>query len=387
MYDLLVSGGTVVDPAQNLSAARDVAISDGHVMAVEKNIDCSSAREVLDASGLLVTPGLVDVHVHVYDGVSHYGIDADTHVLPSGVTTAVDAGSAGADTFGGMRRYVIEASETRIKACLNISSTGMISPVVGELEDIRLIEPDKAIQVCERHRDVIVGVKARLTDFLAGENALPAVRNARVVADAVGLPIMIHPNAPVCTLDEILAEMKAGDLLTHCFHGMDEGILDADGRVRQSVRAAADRGVNLDVGHGQGSFSWTVAESAIAQDLLPATISSDLHAYNFEGPVYDLATTLGKFLQLGMDLDDALRRCTVTPAEILGMAGQIGTLAPGAFADVALFREETGQHVFEDAHGESRIGERRLVPVKVVKGGRVIDAVARAANHHHLATA
>jgi dihydroorotase len=282
-----------------------------------------------------------------------------------------------------MRRYVIEASETRIKACLNISSTGMISPVVGELEDLRLIEPDKAIQVCERHRDVIVGVKARLTDFLAGENALPAVRNARVVADAVGLPIMIHPNAPVCTLDEILAEMKAGDLLTHCFHGMDEGILDADGRVRQSVRAAADRGVNLDVGHGQGSFSWTVAESAIAQDLLPATISSDLHAYNVDGPVYDLATTLGKFLQLGMDLDDALRRCTVTPAEILGMVGQIGTLRPGAFADVALFREEVGQHVFEDAHGETRIGERRLVPVKVVKGGRVIDAVARAANHHH----
>ena len=211
---------------------------------------------------------------------------------------------------------------------------------------------------------------------------MPALHRAREAADAVGLPIMIHPNAPVCTLDDILREMKAGDLLTHCYHGLDEGILDDDGRVRASVRAAVNRGVHLDVGHGQGSFSWSVAESALAQDLVPHTISSDLHAYNVDGPVYDLATTLSKFLHLGLSLSDALRRCTVTPAEILGMRGQIGTLAVGAFADVALFREEIGAHTFEDAHGETRTGERRLVPVKVVKGGRVINAVARGWHRH-----
>ena len=172
---------------------------------------------------------------------------------------------------------------------------------------------------------------------------MPALHRAREAADAVGLPIMIHPNAPVCTLDDILREMKAGDLLTHCYHGLDEGIIDDDGRVRASVRAAVNRGVHLDVGHGQGSFSWSVAESALAQDLVPDTISSDLHAYNVNGPVYDLATTLSKFLHLGLSLSDALRRCTVTPAEILGMRGQIGTLAVGAFADVALFREEIGR--------------------------------------------
>ena len=254
MYDLLISGGTVVDPAQGLNDRRDVAIAGGRVSAVAEHIDPAQARQVLDASGLLVTPGLVDVHVHVYDGVSHYGVDADTYILPSGVTTAIDAGSAGADTFEGLRRYVIEVSETRLKACLNISSTGMVSPVVGELEDIRLIDPKKAIEVCERHRDVIVGVKARLSENLAGNNALPALHRAREAADAVGLPIMIHPNAPVCTLDDILREMKAGDLLTHCYHGLDEGILDDDGRVRASVRDAVNRGVHLDVGHGQGSF-------------------------------------------------------------------------------------------------------------------------------------
>ena len=143
MYDLLISGGTVVDPAQGLEAPRDVAIAGGRVRAVAEHIDAAQASQVIDAKGLLVTPGLVDVHVHVYDGVSHYGVDADTYVLPSGVTTAIDAGSAGADTFEGLRRYVIEVSETRIKACLNISSTGMISPVVGELEDLRLIDPEE----------------------------------------------------------------------------------------------------------------------------------------------------------------------------------------------------------------------------------------------------
>ena len=385
MYDLLISGGTVVDPAQGLNHPRDVAIAGGRVRAVAERIDPAQAEHVLDASGLLVTPGLVDVHVHVYDGVSHYGVDADTYVLPSGVTTAIDAGSAGADTFEGLRRYVIEVSETRLKACLNISTTGMVSPVVGELEDIRLIDPKKAIEVCERHSDVIVGVKARISENLAGNNALPALHRAREAADAVGLPIMIHPNAPVCTLDDILREMKAGDLLTHCYHGLDEGILDDDGRVRAPVRDAVNRGVHLDVGHGQGSFSWSVAESAMAQDLVPSTISSDLHAYNFDGPVFDLATTLSKFLHLGLDLPDALRRCTVTPAEILGMQGQIGTLAVGAHADAALFSEEVGAHSFEDAHGQTRIGDRRLVPVKVVKGGKVIDAIARGwhGDHHH----
>ena len=383
MDDLLISGGTVVDPAQGLNGPCDVAISNGQVVALGQEIGSRGARQSLDASGLIVTPGLVDVHVHVYDGVSHYGIDADTYVLPSGVTTAIDAGSAGADTFGGLRRYVIEASETRIKACLNISSTGMMSPDVGELEDIRLIDPAKAIKVCERHRDVIVGVKARLSENLAGENALHALRNARDAADAVGLPIMIHPNAPACTLDDILSEMKAGDLLTHCFHGQDEGVLDDDGHVRASVRSAVARGVHLDVGHGQGSFSWGVAEASMAQGLVPATISSDLHAYNVDGPVYDLATTLSKFLCLGLSLEDVLRRCTATPAEILGMSGQVGTLAPGACADVAVFREDDGPHVFEDAHGRERTGERRLVPVKVVKSGRVLDAVARGTHHHH----
>ncbi len=382
-YDLVISGGTVVDPGQDLNDRRDVAISDGKIMAVESRIEPERAAELLDATGLLVTPGLVDVHVHVYPGVSHYGVEPDADVLPTGVTTALDAGSAGASTFDGLRRYVIDVSATRLLACLNISSLGMVSPDVGELEDIRWADPAAAVRVCERHRDVIVGIKIRLSRSIAGGGALPALRNAREAADAVGLPVMVHPQDAVIGLDQILQELKAGDLVTHCYHGRPGGVLDADGRVRASVRDAVQRGIRFDVGHGKGSFDFTVAERALAQDLPPHTISSDLHAYNIEGPVFDLATTLSKFLLLGFDLPEALRLCTVTPADFLGMRGKVGTLAPGAHADVALFREETGAHPFTDSEGQIRTGERRLVPVKVVKAGRVIDGLDRFGRHHH----
>jgi dihydroorotase len=382
-YDLIIFGGTVVDPSQDLNDRRDVAIGDGKVVAVEPRIERERAAELLDATGLLVTPGLVDVHVHVYPGVSHYGVEPDADVLTSGVTTALDAGSAGASTFDGLRRYVIDVSATRLLACLNISGLGMVSPDVGELEDIRWADPAAAVRVCERHRDVIVGIKIRLSRTLAGDNALPALRNAREAADAVGLPVMVHPQDAVIGMDQILRELQAGDLVTHCYHGRAGGVLDADGRVRASVRDAVQRGIRFDVGHGKGSFDFTVVERALAQDLPPHTISSDLHAYNIEGPVFDLATTLSKFLLLGLDLPEALRLCTVAPADFLGLSGQVGTLAPGAHADVALFREETGAHPFTDSEGQIRTGERRLVPVKVVKAGRVIEAVDRFGRHRH----
>ena len=377
MHDLIVAGGRVIDPAQDLDVRADVAIEGGHIAAVEPRIDRDQAEQVIDAAGLLVTPGLIDLHVHVYPGVSHYGVDPDAHVLPSGVTTALDAGSAGASTFDGLRRYVIDVSDTRLFALLNISGMGMVSPDVGELLDIRWADPAAAIRVCEKHRDVILGVKLRMTRTLAGDNGLRALKNAREAADAVGLPVMVHPQDAHCSLDDILRELDDGDIVTHCFHGQRGGILNRDGRILESVRRALDRGVRLDVGHGQGSFDFGVAQQAMAQDVLPHTISSDLHAHNIDGPVFDLATTISKFLLLGVDLPDAVRRCTSVPAEFLGMPGQIGTLAPGAHADVAIFRDEDGAHRFVDSHGQTLIGERRLVPHTVIKGGKAIAAVAR----------
>ncbi|MGH2535379.1 MAG: amidohydrolase/deacetylase family metallohydrolase [Thermomicrobiales bacterium] len=374
-YDLLIQGGTLIDPAQGVHERRDVAFQDGMVAAVAPEIAASEAAEVIDAVGKLVVPGLIDAHVHVFEGVSHYGIEPDSTCLARGATTVVDAGSAGADTFAGFRKYVIEASATRILAHLNISSMGMISREVGELDDVKWADVPKALQMIERNRDLILGVKVRLTrDSIVGANAgLKPLFLAREAADAAGLPIMVHPqDSWAASLDEILDVMRGGDVLTHCFHGHQHGILDEGGKILSSVRAARNRGVIFDVGHGQGSFNWAVCERALAQDFAPTTISSDLHRYNLHGPVFDLATTVSKFLHLGLELDDAIAKVTSVPAQVVGMAGQIGTLAADAHGDAAVLDLQEGRFDYVDAHGGTRTGGVRLEPVAVVKAGRAV---------------
>ncbi len=373
-YDLLLTGGTLVDPAQGIHAARDVAFAGGRVAAVAGDLPRADAAHVIDCAGQIVCPGMIDLHVHVFWGVSHYGIGPDPHCIAKGVTTAVDAGSAGADTFPGFRKYVIDVSATRLLAHLNISSQGMLSRDVGELDDIKYASVPKAIATIERHRDLILGVKVRLTrhEIVGASAGIRPLHLAREAADAVGLPIMVHPQEAWCdSLDDILTVMRRRDILTHCYHGLSHGILDADGNVRMSVRGAIERGVIFDVGHGAGSFSWDVAERALRQGVQPQTISSDLHAYNVNGPVYDLATTVSKFLCLGVSLDEALRRVTATPAEAIRMAGEIGTLQVGAWGDAVVFDLEEGRFEFGDSHGQVRLGQRRLVPRQVVRAGKV----------------
>lgn len=375
-YDLLLKGGTLLDPAQGIHAERDVAFADGRVVAVG-DLPRAEAAEAVDCTGRIVAPGMIDLHVHVFWGVSHYGIPPDPHCLATGVTTAVDAGSAGADTFPGFRKYVIDVSATRLFAQLNISSQGMISQEVGELDDIKWASVPKALATIERHRDIILGVKVRLTRHtIVGASAgIRPLHLAREAADAAGLPIMVHPQEAWCdSLDDILAVMRGRDILTHCYHGFSHGILNADGTVRRSVREAMDRGVIFDVGHGAGSFSWEIAEQAMRQGVQPQTISSDLHAYNVHGPVFDLATTVSKFLHLRLSLDDAVRKVTETPARAIGMEGQIGTLAPGAWGDAVVFDRQEGRFELWDTHGQLRIGSERLVPVTVVRAGRVYRA-------------
>jgi dihydroorotase len=370
IYDLLIHGGTTIDPAQGMHARMDVAFSGGKVAAVDPAIPPSGARVTIDAAGKLVVPGLIDVHV--FPGVSHYGIDPDRTCLAHGATTVVDAGSAGADTFDGFRRYVIETSATRILAHMNISSMGMIAEEVGELDDIKWANVPKALAAIERHRDLVLGVKVRLTrhQIVSEASGLKPLFLAREAADAAGLPLMIHPQDSWAeSLDQVLETLRAGDIMTHTYHGMRHGILDEDGKIRACVRAARDRGVLFDVGHGAGSFSWDVCERALAQEFEPTTISSDLHAYNVSGPVHDLITTVSKFLLLGMPLETALAKVTEVPARVVGMAGRIGTLAPGAEGDAVVLELEEGAFPFVDSHGVTRSGNLRLVAVAVVKAG------------------
>jgi dihydroorotase len=380
MYDLVIHNATLVDPAQNLNARRDVAFASGRVAAVADTI-AERGTEDIDAAGQYLSPGWVDLHVHVFDGVSHYGVPVDPNCIAKGVTTAVDAGSAGADTFPGFRKYVIEVSATRIFAQLNISSMGMISQELGELNDIRWADIEKALATIEANRDVILGVKVRLERWLACSEAsgLKPLHLAREAADAAGLPIMVHAQSAWAeSLDDILAVMKERDIVTHCFHGKPIcGILDNRGRVRESVLAAAGRGVVFDVGHGRGSFDWRVVERALAQDFHPRTISSDLHRHNVEGPVYDLATTASKFLHLGLPLDEVIARITSVPAGVIRQP-DIGTLRPGAWGDATLFAIEDGAFQFRDSRGEARTASRRIAVKRTVRAGQVYRPAAEA---------
>jgi dihydroorotase len=375
LYDILIRRGRVIDPAQGIDAELDVALAGGRVAAVAAAIPEAEAARVIDARGLLVTPGLIDVHVHIYEGVSHYGVHADTTCLGRGVTTVVDAGSSGAQTFPGLRKYIIEVSQTRILAYLNLSVLGMLTERAGELEDLRFADTQAALRTLEANRDVLLGIKVRMEPAMVGDNARVVLRLARETSDAAGLPLMIHIGDTAPPLPVILAETRAGDVVTHCYHDRLGGILDGDGRLLPSVRAAAERGVNFDVGHGRGSFSYRVARQALAQGLPPGTISSDLHIHNLHGPVFDLATTMSKFLHLGLSLADVIEKTTAAPAHSVRREAEIGTLRPGACADVTLLEMREGPVELTDAGERQRtteVAERALLPAGVIRGGKVI---------------
>ncbi|HEY3613587.1 MAG TPA: amidohydrolase/deacetylase family metallohydrolase, partial [Gaiellales bacterium] len=351
-HDLVVSGGRVLCPATGTDRLADVAIDDGRIAAVGDDL---AGHERVDAAGLLVVPGLIDLHVHVYEGVSHYGIDADRYLLRRGTTTGVDVGSAGAQTFPGLRRMVIEQAQTRIYAYLHIAVEGMISVLVGELEDLRWASVEQCVRVAEANRDVIAGVKLRAGHQMVGDDPRPALTLALAAADALGLPLMVHVIDMRMPLPELLARLRPNDVVTHCYHGNEGGLLDDEGRVWPEAFAARERGVLFDVGHGVGSFTWRVARAALAQDFPPDTISSDIHAHNHAGPVHDLPRTLSKLLHLGLPLADVIAAATSrVGAHLAHLAPSgLGTLAPGAPGDLSLLALQQGR--FELTDGEHRL--------------------------------
>jgi dihydroorotase len=372
---LLIRGGRVIDPSQGLSADRDVAIRQGKIARIAANIPESEARQVLDARKMIVTPGLVDVHVHVYDGVSPFGVPVDPNCIAKGVTTVLDAGSAGAHTFPGFQQYVVRMADTRVFALLNISVLGLTTfstdNPFGELLEMRYVNPTLAIRTIEQNRNLILGIKIRLGKINTGENDLRALALAREAADAVRLPIMVHIGDTYSPLPQILGMLKRDDVVTHCFTGRDGGILDGRGHVLSAVRQAVENGVLLDVGHGLGSFSFQVAEQGLLQGVLPGTISSDLHQGNINGPVYDLATTMSKFLHLGVSLEEVIRRVTTNPAKTFAFPSGTGSLTEGAMADVAVFELREAPWEMADSMGVRRPGTMRLRPMATVKAGHI----------------
>lgn len=371
MNGIAVAGGRVLDPGQGTDEIATVRISGRVIASLGSDGAHGTDGQVIDAAGLIVTPGAVDLHTHLYTGVSHYGVDADARCLGRGITTAVDAGSSGAQTFPGLRRYVIEQSATRILAFLHVAVQGMITNLVGELEDLRWASPAQAISRARENPDVIVGIKVRLGHQMVGDEPGAALRLAREAADALGLPLMVHVIDMRPPISWLLPYLVRGDIVTHCFHGNEGGILDDRGRLYPAVRQARERGVRFDVGHGAGSFAYRVAQSAIAQGFPPDTVSSDLHAHNVAGPVWDQATTLSKLMHAGMDLADVIQATTWTPALALRRQDSIGALLPGREADISAFELRYGHWEVPDAAGETAVLERMLVPRLVIRAGQV----------------
>jgi dihydroorotase len=370
--DLLIKNGLVVDPSQGLHAHRDIALRGGKVAEVAADLSALPARRVIDASGLIVVPGLVDLHVHLHWGVSHYGVEADLSCLARGVTTVAEAGSAGAYTYPSLKRYIIDRAQTRILAFLNVAWMGMIGDEVGELEDMRFINRDVAVRVGAAPE--IVGFKARM-DRVGPLRCTEPLVAAVEIARAANKPLMVHIGRDVrmkATLAEILDLLAPGDIITHCYHGHPGGILDDDtGQLRPEVLAARERGILFDVGHGGGSYTFAVARGAMEQGLLPDIISSDLHTSSIAGPVFDLPTTMSKFLHLGMTLDEVVERCTVAPARVLGLEGAVGTLRPGAIADVTLLALRDGEFDLVDCARQVERASQLLTPEGVVKDGQI----------------
>ncbi len=369
-YDLVIKNGTVIDPGQGLHDKRDIAIAGGKIRAIEEYVSDSNTLDVIEADGLIVTPGLVDLHVHVWWGVAHLAVEADPSCVYRGVTTAIDAGSAGSNTIAGFHRYVMSEAKTRVLAFLHISGMGQLDNDIGELEDIRWARVEEAVEAARMFPEVIVGIKVRLSYGILRDNDLIALERALEASRLLGKPLMIHIGGTANPVERYLEQLRAGDIVTHSFTGNPPGILDSDNKVIDAAWDAMNRGINFDVGHGAGSFSFEVAEKCTEQGLPPGTISSDVHRSNIRGPVYDLMTTLSKYLYLGYSLDEVIGFATHKPANAIGMSDSIGSLRIGADADISIAQLREGDVTLTDARGATRQGKQLLVPVETLKQGR-----------------
>jgi dihydroorotase len=372
-FDLVLRGGRVVDPSQKLDAVTDVAFSGGKVAMVGNALKADPGTDVRDVSGFIVTPGLIDLHTHVYWGGTSIGIDAEEFCRTSGVTTAIDTGSAGPGNFAGFRKHVIEPSQVRILAYLHISHAGIYGyshrVMVGESEEIRLMNPVDAVQVADANRDLIVGIKVRVGRNSSGASGIVPLQMALEVANEVGMPLMAHIDHPPPSYEEVVSLLRPGDVLTHAFRPFPNSPATVQGTVKKVVLEARERGVLFDIGHGKGSFAFKTARAMLANGFYPDTISSDVHILCINGPAFDQVTTMSKFLCMGMPLPDVIAASTVNAAMALRRP-ELGSLKVGSVGDATLISIQEGKFDYVDVVGEHLIGDRKIASEGVVIGGR-----------------
>jgi dihydroorotase len=372
VFDLILRGGRVIDPANNIDRVLDIGFARGKVSRLAERIG-DEAADIRDVSGAIVVPGLIDLHTHVYWGGTSISVDAPTIARLSGTTTLVDAGSAGPGNFLGFRHHVIERSPVRILAYLNISFPGIFAygagVMVGECSDIRLLDSKSCLQTIEEHRGLIVGVKVRVGKVAGGSNGIAPLDMAMEVAEEAGVPLMAHLDNPPPSRKEVLSRLRRGDVLTHCFKPFPNAPVRSDGEIWEEVLLARDRGVVFDIGHGMASFGFDVARRMMAKGFVPDVISSDVHALNVNGPVFDLLTTLSKFYCLGLDLPALVRTASAAPAAALRRP-DLGHLGVGAAGDATIFVVQDGEFEYRDVLGEVLYGKHRLGLRGIVADGR-----------------
>ncbi len=374
-YDLVIANADVLDPGSRVRGRRDIGIKNGQIAVVSSSaIPPERTVQRYDAAGKLTTPGLIDLHTHYGPLISGIGLPSDELVPITATTTGVSAGDAGANTYGALKHWVIGQARTRLYAFVHISSIGLAGGLApGEMLNIDYANVEACAKTLAENPDTVLGVKVRITDSVVGNNGVEPLRRAVRAAEMAGkdFRVMCHIGAAPGNLADVLDLLRPGDILTHAYSGAGNNVVQ-NGQLIPAARAAKQRGVIFDVGHGGGSFDFTVCEPAMMQGAHVDTISSDIHAVSINTPGYPtLPWVMSKFMALGLSLEEVVQRATVEPAKIIGRVPGLGTLAVGAPADAAIFDYVDGQAVeFVDTRKNKKNGTKKLVPVLTVKGGR-----------------
>ena len=381
LTNFLLKGGRLIDPANGKDGALDVHVRNGIVGEIGANLEPNGAT-VVDTKDLIVTPGLIDVHLHLMKGLGAFGVDPDIFGVGSGVTTVVDAGSAGHTLLNVFRDYVTRNAKTRVLNYINLSTLGGVTgPGYSILADPRLIDEEKIANAVEFHRDVIVGIKIMATGGALGAQGLKPLERARKLGDQLRIPLLVHigeswtkGTEPVAVAD-VLKYLRPGDIITHMFTAHPGGLLDANGKLWPQARDAKESGVLMDVGHGLHNLNFDVARKVLDQGLRPDGVSTDGHRGNRGGPVYDLPTTMAKLIALGFSLNRVVEMATVNAARLLGRPNELGTLRAGEPADISVLRLEDREWTAIDSQKGSIPAKQALVPVYAIRGDTIHEAL------------
>ena len=375
MYDLIIKGGRVIDPAQNIDGMMDVAVEKGKIANVAANIPNKEAKRVRNAAGKIVTPGLIDAHTHVYEGVVENGVSPDDVGVKQGVTTVVDCGSAGWANFGGFPKYVIPTAKTSVYCLLHIGSFGLSStPELWYPEEIN----PAAFEACVvANRGLIRCAKIRVVGKLIAERGAAIVKIAKETAKKAGLPLMVHigdpaNQVPASVTKDLLPLLEKGDIITHMYSGLQGGVLQANGKALPEFDEARKRGVLFDIATGRNNYNYSVARRMISLGYLPNTISTDTVRASLPGPVYGLMVTMSKFIALGIPFEQQIPMVTINSARTYRIDDRKGSLKPGMDADISIFELKSGKWRIPDFNNEVLEMEKMVTPFLTVKAGELI---------------